>query len=135
MNIEVVLGRLRTAVSERGPGAYVLTVSDDGYPHSVHQPVQWDGGGLVADVGARTAANAAARPRVALLFPVRHDGDYSLIVDGLAAVEAGAGGPRLRVSPTRAVLHRAGAPADPASSCSADCVPVLTTLSLPRTAG
>jgi hypothetical protein len=132
MNIEMALGKLRTALDERGPGAYVLTVSDDGFPHSVHQDVAWDAGALVADIGARTAANAAARPRVCILFPVRSDGDYSLIVDGLGVVETGEGGPRLRVSPTRAVFHRPGAPADPASSCAADCVPVLVTLPRPR---
>ena len=134
MNIEVALGKLRTAITERGSGAYVLTVSDDGFPHSVHQDVQWDGGALVADVGTRTAANASARPRVSLLFPVRSEGDYSLIVDGMGAIEPGEHGPRLRVSPTRAVFHRAGPPADPTSSCGADCVPVLVTLAPPRTA-
>jgi hypothetical protein len=135
MNVEVALDRLRAAVGEREAGAYVLTVSDEGYPHSVHQDVQWEAGALVCDVGARTAANAAARPRVSLLFPVRRDGDYSLIVDGLGTVESGERGPRLRVSPTRAVFHRPGPPPDPASSCSADCVPVLVTLPLPRSAG
>jgi hypothetical protein len=134
MNIEVALGKLRTAISERGAGAYVLTVSDDGAPHSVHQDVQWDGAALVADVGARTAANASARPRVSLLFPLRNEGDYSLIVDGMGVIERGQQGPRLRVSPTRAVFHRAGPPADPTSSCGADCVPVLVTLPLPGTA-
>lgn len=134
MNIEVALGRLRTAVNERGSGAYVLTVSEDGFPHSVHLDVGWDGNELVADVGSRTAANASARPRVSLLFPVRNESDYSLIVDGTGAVEAGEHGPRLRVAPTRAVFHRAGPPVDPTSSCGSDCVPVLVTLSPPRSA-
>jgi hypothetical protein len=119
-------------VEERGAGAYVLTVSDDGSPHAVHQEVHWDAGTLLCDAGTRTAANASARLHVSLLFPVRHDGDYSLIVDGQGTVESEARGPRLRVSPTRAVLHRAGPPADPASSCTADCVPVLVTQPLPR---
>jgi hypothetical protein len=131
MNVDVALGRLRRAVNERGAGAYVLTVSDDGSPHCVHVETAWDGPALTAPVGARTAANAAARPRVSLLYPVRRDGDYSLIVDGAAAVEPGEGGPRLRLTPTRAVLHRPGPPPDPASSCGADCVPVLTALAPP----
>jgi hypothetical protein len=135
MNIDVAMDRLQKAVGGRGAGAYVLTVSDDGYPHSVHQDVRWDAGALVCEVGARTAANAGARPRVSLLFPVRHEGDHSLIVDGVATVEPGERGSRLRVSPTRAVLHRAGPPPDPASSCSADCVPVVVALPLPRSAG
>lgn len=125
MTIPVPLERLRAAVEERGGSAYLLTVSDDGRPHAVHVPTTWEGERLVAEVGRRTAANAGARPAVSLLFAVRGAGDYSLIVDGSAAVEAGADGSRVLVSPTRAVLHRAAAVADPAAACGADCVPLL----------
>jgi hypothetical protein len=117
---------LPTLVRERGPNAYVVTVSEDGAPHAVYAPVRWEGAGLVVEAGATTAANAAARPRVSLLFPVRTDGDYSLIVDGVATVEA-VSGPRLvRVAPGKAVLHRPGPPPDPTSACGADCVPLPT---------
>jgi hypothetical protein len=102
----------------------VLTVSDDGRPHVVHAPVGWDGDRLAAEVGRRSAANATARPAVSLLFPVRDDGDYSLIVDGTAAVD----GQRLLVTPTKGVLHRPAPGAEPsASECAADCVPLLAT--------
>jgi hypothetical protein len=121
MSIPVGLAELRAAVEERGSRAYVLTVSDDGAPHAVHAPLRWDGGALVIEVGARTAANATARPTVSLLFPVRSDGDYSLIVDGTAAVASSA----LRLTPTRAVLHRPAPAPDPSASCGADCVPLL----------
>jgi hypothetical protein len=121
---------LRAIARERSH-AYVVTVSADGAPHTVYAPVRWDGDGLAAEVGARTAANAASRPAVSLLYPVRADGDYSLIVDGAAVVVAGAATPRLHVRPTRAVFHRPGTPADPASSCGADCVPIA----LPLTRG
>jgi hypothetical protein len=118
--------RLRAAAEERGQSAYVLTVSDDGRPHAVYGHVRWEGDVLVAEVGRRSAANAIVRPAVSLLYPVRADGDYSLIVDGTAAVASGDRGPRLLVSPTRAVLHRpAPAPAPAGSSCDADCVPLL----------
>ena len=51
--------------------------------------------------------------------------DYSLIVDGTAVVASSGAGPRLLVTPTRAVLHRAGAgPTVAASSCGSDCVPL-----------
>jgi len=122
MSIPVALDGLRTAVSERGPRAYLLTVSDDGSPHAVHVGVAWEGGALAADVGKRTAANAGARTAVSLLFPVRADGDYSLIVDGTAAVE----NRRVRVTPTKAILHRAAVVPDPSSTCEADCVPLST---------
>jgi hypothetical protein len=121
---------LPTIARERSH-AYVVTVSADGAPHTVYAPVRWQGDGLAAEVGARTAANAAARPAVSLLYPVRADGDCSLIVDGAAVVESGDTVHRLRVRPTRAVFHRPGAPADPSSSCGADCVPIA----LPLTSG
>ncbi len=128
MSVPVPLDRLRAAIAERGPGAYVLTVADDGRPHAVHAPVRWEGDVLIADVGRRSAANAGARPSLSLLYPVRSDGDYSLIVDGTAAVASSDGAPRLVVTPTRAVLHRpAPAPDRTASTCDADCVPLLPT--------
>lgn len=126
MNTPADPTELRGAVSERGPRAYVLTVSPGGQPHAVHLAVQWDADALVAEVGATTAANASARPAVSVLYPVRGDDDYSLIVNGTAVVESRDGRHRLRIAPTRAVLHRDGPPADPATAtCTADCVPVL----------
>lgn len=122
MSVPVSLERLRAAVEERGWRAYVLTVSDDGRAHAVEVALHWAADALVGEVGRRTAANAVARPAVSLLFPVRSDGDYSLIVDGTAAV-----GPqrRLVVTPTKAVLHRPAAAPDPGAACGADCVPLL----------
>jgi len=124
MSIPVPLDRLRAATVERGGTAYLLTVSDDGGPHAVHGAVRWEGDVLVTEVGRRTGANAAARPTVSLLYPVRADGDHSLIVDGTAVVEDGH---RVAITPTKAVLHRPAAAPDPASPCAADCVPLLPT--------
>jgi hypothetical protein len=124
MNLDV-LHRLGEAVAERGPGAYVLTVSSDGRPHAVYLTVAWNDGRLVAEVGNTTAANAKARPEISLLFPVRAAGDYSFFVDGRASVESSDGVSRLVVTPTRAVFHRHGRAPDPTSSCTADCLPVL----------
>lgn len=119
---------LDSVLHERGGHAYIVTVSEHGAPHAVYVPVRREGDGLVAEVGAQTAANAAARPRVSLLFPVRADGDYSLIVDGAATVEAR----RVRVKPSKIVLHRPGPPPDPASACGADCVPIAIPLAIGR---
>jgi len=127
MSIPVSLEKLRAASEERGASAYVLTVSDDGRPHAVHATVGWEGAVLAAEVGRRSATNAQARPGVSLLFPVRSEGDYSLIVDGTAVVETTESGQRLLVTPTKAVLHRPAAVPDPTSSCTADCVPLLAT--------
>jgi hypothetical protein len=126
MSIAVPLERLRASTEERGPQAYVLTVSDDARPHAVHGIVRWERGTLIVDVGRRSAANAAARPAVSLLYPVRTDDDYSLIVDGTAAVLTTTDGHRLVVTPTKAVLHRHAPPRDStATGCDADCVAVL----------
>ncbi len=125
MSIPVPLARLRAALEERGGNAYVLTVSDDARPHALHVCVRWDRDVLAADVGKRSAANAAARPAVSLLYPVRADGDYSLIVDGTAFVESRQDRDRLLITPTKAILHRPAAALDPASPCGADCVPLL----------
>ena len=125
MTIPVPLERLRAALEERGGDAYLLTVTDEGCPHAVHVPVRWEGDELVTEVGKRSAANAVARPAVSLLFPVRRSGDYSLIVDGTAAVEPGESGRRVRIAPSKAVLHRAAPAPTPDAACDADCVPVL----------
>ena len=127
MSIPVSLEKLRDASEERGASAYVLTVSDDGRPHAVHVAVRWEGAVLAAEVGRRSGTNAQARPGVSLLFPVRSEGDYSLIVDGTAVLETTESGQRLVVTPTKAVLHRPAAVPDPTSSCTADCVPLLST--------
>ena len=133
MSIPIPLDRLRAALDERDGRAYVLTVSDDGRPHVVHGAIRWEGDTLAADVGGRSAANAAARPSVSLLCPVRSDGDYSLIVDGHAAVVSHENRQRLLVTPTKAVLHRPARTPDPSSACGADCVPLLSPTSGRRT--
>src|SRR5262245_31609077 len=113
MSVPVSMAELGAALRGREPGAYVLTVSDDGRPHAVYAVTRWEHGRLTAEIGARTCANARGRPHISLLFPVRDQSDYSLIVDGVASVEETAVGPRLRLTPTRAVLHRPGPPAAP----------------------
>jgi hypothetical protein len=125
------LTRLEAMVKERGAGAYVVTASADGRPHVTYASVRWEGRGLAADIGTRTGLNAQANPTVTLLFPVRSPDDYSLIVDGSAAVDPGS--QRLFLTPTRAMLHRPGPPSDPASSCGADCVPLFDAPSAPGT--
>jgi hypothetical protein len=125
MSIPVALEKLRTAIAERGAGAYLLTVSDDGRAHAVHVQFVWEGDALVAAVGKRSAANALARAAVSLLYPLRSADDYSLIIDGNAQVQSRAEAPRVLVTPTKAVLHRAAPVPDPTAACAADCVPLL----------
>ena len=125
MSLAVPIEQLRAAIAERGGAAYLLTVSGDGRPHAVHVAVRWDGDVLIADVGKRSAANAAERSIVSLLYPIRAADDYSLIIDATAAVASNDDAPRLRITPTKAVLHRPAAAPDLSSSCDSDCVPLL----------
>lgn len=128
MSIPVPPERLRAAIAERPAAAYVLTVSVDGHPHAVHAAIAWDRDALAASVGHGTASNAVQRPdAVAIVFPLRSPDDYSLIVDGTAAVDTSGARPLLRIAPTKAVLHRpAAVPSAPASACADDCVPLLS---------
>lgn len=130
MSVPVTPSRLEAAAREHGPLAYVVTVGEDGAPHVVQADVQVSGEQAATLVGTRTAANARGRSHVCLLFPARHDDDRTLIVDGVAAVDATEDDRafRLRLTPTRAVLHRPLPAPDPTSSpCGSDCVPIPLT--------
>lgn len=125
MSISVLPASLHAALRERGSGAYVITVGEDGAPHVVLAAVTAGPDGLIAEVGRRTAANARARDRVSLVYAARHADDYTLIVDAVATPHPSGEAPRLRLTPTRAVLHRPGRGADSSpSACGSDCVPI-----------
>jgi hypothetical protein len=126
MSIPVELEKLHEEALRCGGSAYLLTVADDGRPHAVATAVDWVGGGWLAKVGKRSAANLRSRPLVSLLWPPREVGGYSLIVDASAAIEGEGEDQRARLTPTRGVLHRpVGAGTVPKPGCSADCVPLL----------
>jgi hypothetical protein len=126
MSIPVAIEKLRAEAELHGATPYLLTVSDDGRPHSVSVAAHWEGAALVAKTGKRTAANVAARPRVSLLWMPREPGGYSLIVDGDGGVEGAGDDARVVVRPTRGVLHRpAASPTATPDGCSADCKPLL----------
>ncbi len=121
MSIAVSLDKLRDQMVAFTTDAYLLTVRDDGRAHSVAVPVRWADDTLVVPAGNTTAANAEARPLVALLWPPPERGGYSLIVDatvvGVAEIDDGR---EVTLQPTRAVLHRP-APSGPGN----DCAPVF----------
>jgi hypothetical protein len=141
MSISVELERVQAEATQRGPGAFLLTVTDDGRPHVVAVTVGWDEGALVMSAGRTSVRNAGSRPGVSLLWPPAEPGGYSLIVDGQATAspraDGNGGGVSLQV--TRAVLHRpaagagaapgaaAGAGVDADAACGSDCVPLLRT--------
>lgn len=121
MSIAVELPKLPDALSRYG-FAYLLTSRAEGAPHAVAVTPRLDGGVLVIDgVGRRSRENLLARPVVGLVWPPQSASDYSLIVDGQAAMD----GESLRIAPIRAVLHRPAPPhAGPAApgACGSDCV-------------
>jgi hypothetical protein len=102
MSIAVAIDRLGEEMARFGPSAFVLTTSDDGRAHISHVAVTHDGGGLRCTVGRRTAENAGTRAQIAVLWPPYETDGFSLIVDADAIVD----GSELRLTPTKAVLHR-----------------------------
>jgi hypothetical protein len=122
MSIPVAIADLSAATGEYG-WAYLLTVRDDLRPHVVAVTPVWHGDQLVMSVGRGTARNAVARQAISLCYPPVVDGGYSLIVDGIAAVD---GESTVRFVPSGAVLHRPAPDGFSGSTtrCSNDCEPV-----------
>ena len=106
VSIGVPLDDLRRRIDEFPTDAYLLTVGDDGRPHSVAVSVRWVRDEFVVPAGRTTLANARARPLVVLLWPPPERGGFSLIVDA----EARGDGDTVALRPTNAVLHRAPDP-------------------------
>ena len=123
MAVTEPLQRLRQAMATFVGDPYLLTVTGEHGPHCGAVEVTCSDEDLViAAPGSHSATDARERPQVSLLWPPAERGGYALIVDGTAVAK----GTELVVRPTRAVLHRRGAPADPPlSACSSDCVPIL----------
>lgn len=121
MSIPVELSGL-AEVMARYRFAYLLTSSVNGAaPHAVAVVPTLEGGALVVSgLGRRTRENLLAQPAVGLVWPPLSEADYSLIVDGQAAME----GETLRVTPSRAVLHRPAPRPGPVATgaCGSDCV-------------
>ena len=87
------------------PWGFLVTVGDNLRAHSLAVPTRFRDGALHASVGRSTLANITARPDVTMVFPHPAGGQYSLILDGVAAVN-GAVGDAVVFTPSSAVLHR-----------------------------
>jgi hypothetical protein len=105
MSIAVSLDELAQALEAR-PWGYLVTVRDDGRAQTLALPTRWRDGALVGEIGRSTAANVAVRPNVTWVFPGASGEEFSLIVDGDAAVDATVDEREVVVRPTWAVLHR-----------------------------
>ncbi len=103
--------------------AYLVTVDDDYRVHTVDVEPELYGQVIEAGpVGGRTRRNIENRSAVTLLWPPSEPGGYSLIVDGASQLADAAddGTATLRITPTRALLHRKGTLA--AAGFRHDCV-------------
>ena len=106
MSIDVKLEDLADVVRSRGADAYLVTVRDT-RPHVVAVSVVIRDTRLVVAPGRRTSRNIVDRPLVTLLWPVTDEHpNHSLLVDGTAQLSAD--GEWLEITPTSAILHRAG---------------------------
>ena len=118
--------RLRAELAGYPNFAHLLSSGEDGRPHAVAVSVVWDGDQLLLGAGRRSLANVAARRLVSVLWGAPSATDYSLIIDGEAAISGTGEHAQVRVTITRAVLHRPGAMLTPtASVCGSDCVPLF----------
>jgi hypothetical protein len=120
MSVKVDVDKLAETLADFAFG-YLITVGDDFRAHTVAVSPVVDGGALeVGTVGDTTRRNAGAHPAVTVVWPPRDPSGYSLIVDGTATLtDAG-----LRVTPSRAVLHRPAAPQSAAEGHLHDCVKI-----------
>jgi hypothetical protein len=102
--------------------AYLVTVDDDYRVHTVDVEPELHGHVIeVGSVGGRTRRNVENRSAVTLLWPPIDSGGYSMIVDGTSQLtDADDDTATLRVTPTRALLHRKGDPA--AGGFRHDCI-------------
>ena len=111
MSIAVTIDDLPAAIDAQIGWCYLLNVGDDGAPRVLAIVPEWSmGGTLRAEVGARTAANVAARSRITLVYPPASAAGLSLIIDGEATVD----GTTVAFLPVTAVMHRSAiAPPQP----------------------
>ena len=126
MSGKVDLQRLGAVLDDYG-FAYLVTVDDDYHAHAVTvEPVLCDadeGIVTVGPIGGHTRRNLSHHRDTTLVWPPSDPGGYSLMVDGRAQPIC-ADDDRLRIVPTRALLHRR-ADSDSAAAengCLHDCV-------------
>ena len=115
MSVDVALNELAERIAEYGPTAFVVTVNADGAPHVTSVSVTYGAGVVTTGAGRRTTENVQSRSAVTLLWSAVGGGDYSLLVDGRAVVDADA--ETLTITPTAAVLHRLASAQGDGPSC------------------
>jgi hypothetical protein len=82
VSIRVELERLLEVAAGFGTVPMLLTTDADGRPRASATAVQWDGDEAHARAGAKSLANASARPLVSLLWPAPPGDRFALLVNG-----------------------------------------------------
>jgi hypothetical protein len=106
MSVPVPLSDVAGVVATAGQ-AFLVTVSEDGQAHVAGVACRaGDDDTLTVSCGRRSAANAAARPAVTLLFPAPRPDGFVLLIDATAVAQGDGPDATLALTPTSAVLHK-----------------------------
>jgi hypothetical protein len=116
MSLPVDLQALEDRVKEYGRAAFLVTVGEGGTPHVVSVVVEHDGAQLTMATGRTSRHNVGQHATVTLLWPAPPGSDYSLLVDGTAAVSE-PDSEQIVVGPRSAVLHRVADAAGDGPTC------------------
>jgi hypothetical protein len=82
VSVKVELERLLEVAADFGTVAMLLTTDADGRPRAAATSVAWAGEVAHARAGAKSLANATARPLVSVLYPAPPGQRFALLVDG-----------------------------------------------------
>ena len=114
---------VRRRVEEFGERATLVTVTESSAPHVVSTVVEVIDDRLLTRVGQRTAANLAEHSALSLVWQPAGDGEYQLIVDGIAepvaATQGVDGATTISIVVTSGILHRLAELPGGAPSCVA----------------
>lgn len=120
MSIPVDLDALRGELAARQRPAYVITAGVEGPPHLVATYLRWADGAFEAPAGRHTGRNVGQRPHATVVVPPDEAGGYSLIFDADAELR----GDVVRLTATKAVLHRPAEGEGDPGACGHDCAPL-----------
>ncbi len=110
MSIKVEVTELAAELERYGNAPFVMTSSGEGRPHIIQLLVRLVDGKILTRPGRSCSRNIAVQPELSLLWPAFVEGEYSLIVDGVAELvghDAAADEPiQMIITPTSGILHR-----------------------------
>lgn len=110
MSIKVEVAELAAELERYGKAPFVMTSSGKGRPHIIQLVIRLVDGKILARPGRSCSRNVAVQPELSLLWPAFAEGEYSLIVDGMAELAGGDAESdeptQIIITPTSGILHR-----------------------------